>query len=197
MSDANQPKKETVRIPLPPPPAGSGGRGARGDTVRINVAPAAPFPAPITSPAPIRPPTLVRPPAAAATTQADASATAMPSRPRVLPPPPRVLPPKATASTGVAPAPSDYAGSAAQAGPKQETARISTLPEAPAPPVRAKMTKTQPLLTTPAPLPAAIPRVQPPTRAAATDLVPIPLLWTACGISAVTLIIQIWNYFVS
>jgi hypothetical protein len=45
----------------------------------------------------------------------------------VLPPAPRVTPPPTPAS-GVSAAPSNYPGSAAQGGPKKETARISILP---------------------------------------------------------------------
>jgi hypothetical protein len=102
-------------------------------------------------------------------------------------------------------APSNYPGSAAQAGPKKETARISILPEPthrPAPTV--KMAKTQPLMTAPAAkLQTAAPVVMAPAAAAVApasslstlDAVPLPICWTIFGISAVTLLIQIWNYF--
>jgi hypothetical protein len=60
------------------------------------------------------------------------------------------------------------------------------------------MTKTQPLLTTPAPKPLTAPIVRAPivpAPAATADAIPMPLLWAACGVSGITLIIQIWNYF--
>jgi hypothetical protein len=103
-------------------------------------------------------------------------------------------------------APSNYPGSASQAGPKKETARISILPEParrPAPTV--KMTKTQPLITAPAAkihtapvvtAPAAtLSPVEAPAAASMLDAVPLPVCWTILGISLVTLLIQIWNYF--
>ncbi len=123
----------------------------------------------------------------------------MPPRPRVLPPPPRVLPPVAPGSVTAAPA--IYPGSVAHAGPKKETARISILPQPPAPHApTVKMTKTQPLQTVPqmnihsAPVTVAAP-AEPTAAAISFDAVPLPICWTIFGISAVTLIIQIWNYF--
>ena len=69
-----------------------------------------------------------------------------------------------------------------------------------------KMTKTQPLLNVPEPIaqsaPVSVTKV--PAATAATqsisdyvellDSVPMPVCWTMFGISAVTLLIQIWNY---
>ncbi len=193
MADVYQPKKETVRIALPPSRAESRPGGASADTVRINAA--TPLGSASVSSTPIRPPVLTRPPAPTATA---APATAMPPRPRVLPPLPRVLPPTAAPSSSVSAAPSIYPGSASQSGPKQDTARISMLPEpVVAPPTRVTMTKTQPLFTAPAPKPLTTPIVHSPIQSAprAEDGIPMPLLWAACGISGVTLIIQIWNYF--
>jgi hypothetical protein len=91
-----------------------------------------------------------------------------------------------------------------QAGPKKETARISILPEPvrrPAPTV--KMTKTQPLITAPAAKIHTAPVVTAPAppaggapaAASSRDAVPLPVCWTIFGISLVTLLIQIWNYF--
>ena len=256
MADANEPKKETVRITLPP----REGRGASSDTVRIQAAPDRPVPLtpgadarsqaasqvpspasrsaavlrpPTSSSAPVRPPTPASPPvcppsAAPASTDspmppfrppvpppstprvtppvsedAETFDVAMPPRPRVLPPAPRVVAPAAP-SSGVSAAPANYPGSGSQSGPKQETARISTLPESAAP-ARAgvKMRKTQPLLTVPQPTrdatiithsPAAPAAVTPGTSSG-IDAIPMPLIWAAFGISAITLIIQIWNYF--
>jgi hypothetical protein len=110
----------------------------------------------------------------------------------------------------VSPAPANYPGSGAQAGPKKETARISILPEpAAAPSSAVKMAKTQPLI----PAPPSAPRVQsapvktvtttpavpaaaaPASLSDALDAVPGPIAAIIFGISAVTLLIQIWNYF--
>lgn len=68
-----------------------------------------------------------------------------------------------------------------------------------------KMAKTQPLLTVPAakapnaPVTvAADDEAEPPTSPLdMLDSVPLPVCWTIFGISTVTLLIQIWNYFSS
>jgi hypothetical protein len=126
----------------------------------------------------------------------------MPARPSVLPPPPRVIPP-AAASAGVSSAPANYPGSATQAGPKKETARINILPEPKAPPSpTVKMTKTQPLLRTPEAKvyspPVTVATVPPPASSGSMldrlNDVPLPICWIIFGISTVTLLIQIWNY---
>ena len=67
------------------------------------------------------------------------------------------------------------------------------------------MTKTQPLMTAPAakihaaPLVTAPPTarsvVEAPAAASMLDAVPLPVCWIIFGISLVTLLIQIWNYF--
>ena len=134
----------------------------------------------------------------------------MPPRPRVLPPPPRVIPP-AKASGAVSAAPSNYPGSGGgEAGPKKETARISILPEPAAVPGPAvKMAKTQPLMAAPppkvhsapvstikpAPPGTAIPSAPAPSLLDSLEYVPVPVAAVICGISAVALLIQIWNYF--
>jgi hypothetical protein len=119
-----------------------------------------------------------------------------------------VIPPASTVSA----APSNYPGSATQGGPKKETARISILPQTtPAAAASVKMAKTQPLSTTPpvvrkpaaaiTPAPAAsVPAARPATPVSAggldmLDHVPLPVCWALFGISTVTLLIQIWNYF--
>ena len=248
MSDLNGPKKETVRITLPPRvgPAGLAANAGR-DTARINlpgkpaivssaaeapkrVLPPPPPPKRMPPPPPgaratvpisaaaAMPPRLVPPPPpvtrpqsmdpalSAATPSASPESPPMPARPRILPPPPRVLPPSG-AVAAVSGAPKSYPGSAPQAGPRKETARITILPE-PAPPPATptvKMARTQPLLTVPAPPGPSAP-ILVATRNEATapvlmtsmlDSVPLPICWTIFGISAVTLLIQIWNYFES
>lgn len=214
MADLDQPKKETVRITLPPGPGAEPAPSAARahDTVRINLparppsngasqspaaAPPAP-PTPLTSPAPPRPPVFV-PPAPLSSSGAVASATGdslppNPPMPFKAPPPPNlsrppILPPR--------PSPVIYPGSGSQVGPKKETARISLLPDpSPIPSPAVKMTKTQPLTTMPA---ASVPRVpvtvDTTSGSSPLDLIPRPLCWTLLGISALTLLIQIWNYF--
>ncbi|MFL6594746.1 MAG: hypothetical protein ACJ8HQ_04810 [Chthoniobacterales bacterium] len=133
----------------------------------------------------------------------------MPQKPRVLPPPPRVIPP-AAAPGAVSAAPSNYPGAGGQVAPKKETARISILPQPTTPRApTVKMTKTQPLITAPQAAvhsaPVTVAKV--PAATAATrsldryfdllDSVPLPVCWTIFGISTVTLLIQIWNYFSS
>jgi hypothetical protein len=69
------------------------------------------------------------------------------------------------------------------------------LPEKPAHAVEMK--KTQPLIT----MPESVSRPAPLTVAATSmetiiDTIPMSLCWALLAASAVTLIIQIWNYFV-
>lgn len=217
MSEFSEPKKETVRITLPPPPRvrPPGGEGSPNETVRISSPEGPAATQPIQGPSshaptlpPLRPPPSpprppARPPLAkepANTSAAPPAArppapvpSALPPRPRVLPPPPRVqaIPP-------AAPLP---AASDSIAGPKKETARISILPEATTPARAVKMTKTQPLqMTPPQQAPAArvqVAQVPAPVTAPQNDAVPMPLVWAAFVISAITLLIQIWNYFAS
>ena len=215
MADPKEPKKETVRITLPPRPATPSTAGGR-DTVRINLPVRPPAtggaPAPLQSaggPAPARSP-MVQTPLPPA-----------PSRP-VSPPP--IFPPKTPTPSGasppagaVAPAPLMPATSApvppsapeaaaarapspvsSSPGPKKETARIALLPDPPVRPASSvQMKKTQPLVTMP---PAAAPSGE--LRVATTDTgemvveaIPMSLCWGLLAVSAVILIIQIWNYF--
>jgi hypothetical protein len=152
----NEPKKETVRITLPPRPVDDPGS----ETARIKL--------------PARPP-------------ANGS--------------PEINAPLASAASA---APSSYPGSArVRAEPKKETARISVLPDPPAPPRRpktVKMTKTQPLITAPEMAAPAVPiRVARSTTSAsdvmqALTSVPLPFCWALLGISALLFILQIWIY---
>jgi hypothetical protein len=87
---------------------------------------------------------------------------------------------------------------------KKETARITVLPDPPAKPA-VQMKKTQPLIDLPpiekpvtsvtvAPLPLSAP-VKPAEKAQfAIDEVPVTLCWGLVAISAMVLILQIWNY---
>jgi hypothetical protein len=62
----------------------------------------------------------------------------------------------------------------------------------PAPAVQMK--KTQPLITMPEPASQSTPLTVATTETVA-DRIPMPLCWTLLGVSAVILIVQIWNYF--
>ena len=122
MADSAEPKKETVRIALPPEPTAAPAEvpAAKRDTVRINL-PTRPPVSPSINPAQAAPkpePPAPRPPA---TTTGSTAAAAMP-----LP----VIPPD-------------------ERGPKKETARITVLPDPPARP-GVQMKKTQPLIDMPA-----------------------------------------------
>jgi hypothetical protein len=87
--------------------------------------------------------------------------------------------------------------SASSPGPKKETARIAVLPD---PHLKAsptvQMKKTQPLITMPQITPQNAPlTVARRDTSAMVDAIPMPLCWTLLSVSAVILIIQIWNYF--
>src|SRR5256885_7339414 len=89
------------------------------------------------------------------------------------------------------------------ASPKKETARITVLPDPPAKPA-VQMKKTQPLIDLPpiekpvtsvtvAPLPPSA-AVKPAEKAQfAIDEMPLTLCWALVAISAMVLILQIWN----
>ena len=190
-----EPKKETVRIALPPRPqqAGSPPSIAKGETTRIVL----PTRTPVT---PIRRPPKITPlPAAEPTTDA----------PTILRRPPTITP--STTSPLLQPLPKPPGIGAENApvpstempmvhrGPKKETARISILPKPAATPAPTiNMTKTQPLLVHP---PAtgvqAAPVIITSKPLAPLDSIPRPLCWTVLGISALIFLIQIWNYVVS
>lgn len=253
MANQNAPKKETVRITLPPRAGAKPPARERPDTVRINLPARPPMkatpsglsdpakrpapppmmrpplpaqPAPGTPPAAppprIRPPSLV-PPAAPSPSRdkSDAAQTGMPDRqaflppaaknaapPANLPPPPMVstnsgaaltpLPPPTPAVSGIYPG----AVSSVSSGPKKETARISLVPEpAAAPSGAVNMKKTQPLITAAPPIRAQQPMLRPTVHAAnlgdALESVPLSLCWALVAVSALTFLIQIWNYFVA
>jgi len=185
MADPKEPKKETVRITLPPRAAtGAPPLSTPRDTVRINL--------------PARPPAnggAVHPPAPA------------PPRPPVLPPPPAFRPPPSPPSAFSAPVPSTQAAamrapepvtephSAPPPGPKKETARISVLPDPPKPAGSVQMKKTQPLISMPeAKAPVTPVAVAPRAAEPVPEALPLALCWTLVGASALILLIQIWNY---
>jgi len=195
-----EPKKETVRIALPPRPeqATSAADITKHETARIVL----PTRAPVT---PIRrPPKITMLPAGEATTE---TPTILPRRPpavapastspllQPLPKPPGVESengPVLAATVESAMAPS------VNRGPKKETARISVLPRpTPTAPPAINMTKTQPLLVhqTAGIQPAPVIITSKPL--APLDTIPLPLCWALLGISALIFLIQIWNYVVS
>ncbi len=174
--------------------------------------PAAPARAPILPPPPlVMPPPFASKPVAGTAEPVPEMVSppppAMPPRPRVLPPPPRVIPPASPASSSPA-APANQPGFGIPVGRKKDTARINVLPEAAAPRPSLQMTKTQPLIVAPAaksprPAIATAPVVKKTTSTTtssafdALDKIPLPLCWGIFAISAVTLLIQIWNYLAS
>ncbi|MFL6527207.1 MAG: hypothetical protein ACJ8IQ_03830 [Chthoniobacterales bacterium] len=214
MADQREPKKETVRISLPPPPGSKPPGAERRETVRINL------PARPPSQGPFRPstdttgratsPRMNIPPAPTAPT------SATPAMPPPLPrqPPPPVTPPKAppinlppTSTVFRPPSSSGTAAAAAvepaptqpETHPRKETARISILPD-PVPAAAAaptvNMAKTQPLIRAPQderPV-AAVIVSKAPVAASAMDAIPLPILWALLGVSALTFLIQLWNY---
>jgi hypothetical protein len=203
-----EPKKETVRIALPPRPdkLQPSASAEKPDTARIVLpsrTPVAPLrrlppkitplpdPASTTEPATI---SLHRPPVAP-----PQSSTASPLL-QPLPKPPGLDPTDESreartslpAVSQTNPAPSIYAG------PKKETARISILPRpVPAPAPAVNMTKTQPLLIRPAAGVQPVPVIIAPKPADIFDSIPRPYCWALFGIAALIFLIQILNYVVS
>ena len=205
MADSTEPKKETVRITLPPRPVGqpppSSGSGDQ-DTVRINL-PSRPPPNSAPSAAPpsgapprppiaqtplppppskrVEPPPLSRPPPAPPVT-GGATPGLVPAPSSVPRPAPAIPPPPIAASTGSAPP-----------GPKKETARIGAVPAKP-----VEMKKTQPIVTMPAPSKqtASLSVTSATTSQPVVNEPSMGFYWTLLAVSTVILIIQIWNYFV-
>ncbi|MEY2559985.1 MAG: hypothetical protein QOG51_400, partial [Verrucomicrobiota bacterium] len=163
-----EPKKETVRIALPPKAdqASASQNAPKRDTTRI-VLPSR------TPPAPVRrsPPTFTSSPSAAASTpeppvvslrrppvSAPSISTSSPLlQPLPKPPGPVATPDSSMATPATAPSrdgngngPVIQSASPLQPGPKKETARIRILPRPAATGPSVNMTKTQPLLVRPA-----------------------------------------------
>lgn len=203
-----EPKKETVRIALPPRPdnASSPPNAGTRDTARIvlpsrmPVAPLRPFPPKIT---PL--------PSSDSTTQSPPSSL---RRPPLAPPQPVAASPllqplpkppgpemnsESSASTESLPAePQNESAPSIQPGPKKETARISILPRPAAAPVPAvNMTKTQPLLIRPATGVPSVPVMIAPKPADLFDSIPRPYCWALFGLAVLIFLIQILNYVVS
>jgi len=79
--------------------------------------------------------------------------------------------------------------------PKKETARIAPRPDPTKSAPTVEMKKTQPLITMPETVPKSAPLTVARDPVKIVDAIPKPLCWAVLGVSAVILIIQIWNYF--
>ena len=165
MAEADQPKKETVRIELPhppvtPPPAPPAPSVKPRETVRIQLPVRETGNAPVSSSPQSAP--------------EDISST------NFLPPP---KPPAATRplsdSVRASPIPPSL-------GPKKETVRIPFTPE----PLRSAQKKTQPLMA----MPNVVPQ-NPPVAVAPVEKTSMLMYWMLLAMSALILIIQIWTYF--
>jgi len=213
MAEANEPKKETVRITLPPP-SGDAVAPQDDDTVRINLparpptseppptplAPkpgTAPIPRPPVSQVPLSKPTIAGVPIPRTFTSPPPPPTAVPP-----PPPPAAktpIPrPRGTAAAAPARAPAAAPGPATPATTplSKETARISVLPDPPKP-AGVKMSKTQPLITltaTPLTRPPSPVTIAPAAEPQVIESIPTSLCWGLVLMSAAILIIEIWNY---
>ena len=206
-----EPKKETVRIALPPKAAQSSTSqdAPKRDTTRI-VLPSR------TPPGPVRRPPVFTPSPSPAAPAAEPPVISL-RRPAVSPPTISTSPllqplpkpagpatnPESLAATppareGNGNAPAIQSASSLQPGPKKETARIRILPRPAVTGPSVNMTKTQPLLVRPATTtmqPAPVILTSRPLDP--FELIPRKFCWTLLGISAVIFLIQIWNYVVS
>lgn len=207
MAEAKEPKKETVRIKLPPRHAGDASNSNNRDreTVRINLPPRAPNNFAGAAPTPKPPP--IPPSPVARTTELPGLGQSpkppsfpMPSIVESVPSPthsPSISEEMAEAPLpALAPAPKAPITSVPTAGPKKETARIATMPEARPSPPTVKMSKTQPLITAPDPLRETAPiLVEPGDANDVIESIPVPLCWALLAVSALLFIIQLWTYF--
>jgi hypothetical protein len=205
-----EPKKETVRIALPPKAdqAATLQNAPKRDTTRI-VLPSRTPPGPVRRPPTFTPSPSTVPPTAEppviSLRRPPVSPPAISTSPLLQPlpkpagpatnPEARATPP---ASDGNGNAPAIQSASSLQPGPKKETARIRILPRPAATGPSVNMTKTQPLLVRPATTtmqPAPVVLTSRPLDP--FELIPRKFCWTLLGISAVIFLIQIWNYVVS
>ena len=182
MADSNEPKKDTVRIELPPQ-SGSQSPGPdtkSRETVRIHLG----LPHTMAETPPLRTP--------AEPTSVSTPAAQVPPSPDVGPPPSAAPQLSTEPSSAVqAPAPVATLPDAVSSSPKKEAARIPHMPDLPSKTVPSvQMKKTQPLIAMPHVAPKRASIAVAPTEKSVT-----PLFWGLLGVSAVILIIQIWTYF--
>jgi hypothetical protein len=203
MAEANEPKKETVRITLPPR-GGDAAAPEEDDTVRINLPSRPPIsPSPTAAPLVPRPGNVLIPRPPVSQNPLPTPPVAGVPLPRTVPPPPP--PPPVTKTPLPRPSGTTAAASAPVPAPRptpattpltKETARISVLPDPPKP-ASAKMSKTQPLITataTPVAPPTAPVTIVPAAPQPVLNVIPMPLCWGLVLASAAILIIEIWNY---
>ena len=209
-----EPRKETVRIALPPRPetaSSPASAAVKHDTARIVLPPRTPvapmrrLPPTITpqrsSDSPLESPTLAarRPPV----TPLHLSPASPLLQPLPKPPGQEAIAESRVAAAPVRPARDDAAAQqpalgSVQQGPKNETARISVLPTpSPASKPSVNMTKTQPLLIRPAGDVQPAPLLISSKPLDAFELIPRSFCWGLFGIAALIFLIQIWNYVVS
>jgi len=188
MANPNEPKKETVRIELPPMPQSPSTKppdpnAKSRETVRIQL--------PVrqsSDTAPLRAPT--GPPPVSKPADQDLLSPEFFQPPPPSPvsppkPPPVSMPVPSPAAASVTSAPS-----LPSSGPKKETARIARMPDPPSRPLpTVQMKKTQPLIAMPLTAPQSASIAVAPAEESA-----MPLCWVLLGVSAVILIIQIWTY---
>jgi hypothetical protein len=190
MADLNEPKKETVRISLPPqstspalpvekesariilpnrPPA----RTVEADTPTTDLRPP--------SPAPVRPPSpLARPPASPSSGGLRAPVPPAPVAPA---PPKPVFPPISSPVAN---------RDVTQTGFRKETARVTDSPMK----ATVKLGSVQPAGGAPGPiLRTGLPAVANPPPRGLIESVPTQLCWALLAVSAFTLLIQLWTYF--
>ena len=166
MVEPDQPKKETVRIELPLPPATKSPEAPvkPRETVRIEL--------------PVRetgnPPIPPSRPADPSSAVKDISSTTFFPPPKVLAASPPLSASTRPPSVSVAPE------------LNEETVRIPLMPE----PLRSSQKKTQPLIA----MPQVAPQ-NPPIAVAPVEKSSMLLYWVLLGVSALILIIQIWTYF--
>lgn len=247
MADLNEPKKETVRITLPPRTPHRPTVPVAKDTARIHLPtrspgstpPTAP-PAPSTAPAGVRPPPPliapkplpptpgelskrpstppmsrppaplpsggVRPPSPPMGSKTSSPGPAGAEMKAPLPPPPsgsKTPPPPPSALKPASPAPpapgqplaarpiEDRSDSSA---PRKETARIASTPEIPMK-ATVRLSAGAPSSSAPAGVIRTAPvQVANVPTAGLVESVPMPICWALLGISALTLLIQIWTY---
>jgi hypothetical protein len=211
MADPHEPKKETVQVNLPgcPPPSAD----IKSEPNNLRPIPSAPVRPPLSipprplppsgdmsgkrPPAPpmARPPTPIRPPRASSPNPSPPGLKA-PTPPQPAASRAPVAPPTPTAAPSKPTAPS-FQPVAGDRGQRKETAPIGPPPYSS---VKATV-KLSPIQPPSAPSTGLIRTAPPPAGVAnqpaprLVDAVPMPFCWALLGISAVTLLIQLWTYF--
>ena len=169
MAEPDHPKKETVRIDLPPVTKPPDPSVKPRETVRIQL--------------PVRetggPPV----PSSPQSAPEDISSTNFFPPPK---PPTATRPLSASVRPPPVPPPSGPKKETVRIPPTPETVRIPLMPE----PLRSSQKKTQPLMA----MPNVIPQ-NPPIAVAPVEKSSMLMYWMLLGMSALILIIEIWTYF--